>query len=117
MKIKFFNINKNDLENLASCKLKDDDIVLIYDTINYPFITKKMLSELIETAKEYGISVFGIKLRDTIKEVDENNFVIKTLDRRKFWEILYPRAVKYGLLKSCDNYEILKRSKVIEIKY
>lgn len=118
-----FGINKDyNLENLLKYKLKDDDIILIHDGANF-IITKELINELIEATEKYGAAVTGLRLKDTIKEVDENNFVIKTLDRKKFWEILYPQVIRYDLFKEMkiDFYRIdlLKgiNIKVIEMKY
>lgn len=120
---RIFSINKDyNLENLVKYKLKDDDIILIHDGAN-SLITKELINELIEATEKYGAAVTGVRGINTIKEVDEDGFVIGTLDRREFWEMRYPRTMRYGLLKLCkgDFYRIDLLEdiniKVIEIKY
>ena len=75
---------------------REDDILLIHNGTN-PFIDDKTISESIAAAKKYGVSVAGFKARDTIKEVDEKGFVVKTLDREKLWQVQTPQTMKYGI--------------------
>lgn len=116
-------IEDRNLEFLIKNKkyhLKNNDVILVYEGMN-SFVTKKLIKETIETAREYGIAVAGVKIRDTLKEVDENLFVIRTLDRKKFWEIQYPRAIRYDMFKKIKgdiyNIDSLKKlkTKVINI--
>lgn len=74
----------------------DEDITLINNAVN-PFVNEKTIRELIEEARIYGASAAAIKAKDTIKEVDKNNFAVKTLDRSKLWQMQTPQVMKYGL--------------------
>jgi len=111
--IVFTNRDKiNDLGNLIKNNhLKDEDMILIYDELN-PFISKKTIRETIATTKEYDSVIAVTKLSDTIKLVDENNFVEETLNRKEYRKIQL-RAIKYGLVKKI--YENIKSNLLREI--
>jgi 2-C-methyl-D-erythritol 4-phosphate cytidylyltransferase/2-C-methyl-D-erythritol 2,4-cyclodiphosphate synthase len=83
----------NGLLNLQGCKA--DDIVIIHNAVN-PFVTKKTIASVINTAMKYDAAAVGMKARDTIKEVDDKSFVIKTLERKKLWQMETPQAIRYG---------------------
>jgi 2-C-methyl-D-erythritol 4-phosphate cytidylyltransferase/2-C-methyl-D-erythritol 2,4-cyclodiphosphate synthase len=75
---------------------KTDDIVVIHNGAN-PFVDEKTISDSIEAAKKYEAAVVGFKTRDTIKEVDEKGFVVKTLERNKTWQMQTPQTIKFSL--------------------
>ena len=74
----------------------NDDIILIHNAAN-PLVDEKTIKEVIKETKIHGAAVAAIKAKDTIKNVDENNFVIETLDRKKLWQMQTPQAMKYEL--------------------
>ena len=86
-----------------------DDIVIIHNAAN-PFIDQNLIEETIKTTKIYGACAVASKAKDTIKQVDEDNLVIKTLDRKQLWQMQTPQAAKYKLLVRAfvraynDNY-------------
>ena len=74
---------------------KADDIVLIHNGVN-PFIDDKTIRECIGAAQKYEAAVVGFPARDTIKQVDEKGFVVKTLERKSLWQVQTPQAIRYG---------------------
>jgi 2-C-methyl-D-erythritol 4-phosphate cytidylyltransferase/2-C-methyl-D-erythritol 4-phosphate cytidylyltransferase/2-C-methyl-D-erythritol 2,4-cyclodiphosphate synthase len=76
---------------------KEDDIILIHNGAN-PFISKELIKNIIEGTEQNGACAAAFKAKDTIKEADENNIVIKTLERKKLWQMQTPQAAKYKLL-------------------
>lgn len=76
---------------------RDEDIIIIHNGVN-PFISESLIEEVIKGAKEHGACAAAFKARDTIKETDENNFVLKTLNRGRLWQMQTPQAAKYRLL-------------------
>lgn len=88
---------------------KEDDIIIIHNGVN-PFISNSLIEEVIKNAKKYGACAAAFKARDTIKETDEDDFVLKTLDREMLWQMQTPQAAKYRLLVRAfvkaynDNY-------------
>lgn len=116
-----FIVNEENLKKLIEkYKLRKDDIIVVYKGLN-SFVTEKLIKETIKEAKKNGVAVAGVRVSDTLKEVDEDIFVKKTLDRKKYWDIRYPRAIKYDLFKKIDgniyNTNSLEKlnAKVVEI--
>src|SRR3989344_5024151 len=77
---------------------KEDDIVLTHNGAN-PFVSSDTISRCIESAGEFGVAVAGIRAKDTIKEANGDNEVLKTLDRSKLWLVQTPQVIKYKIAK------------------
>src|SRR3989338_3043631 len=75
---------------------RPDDIILIHNAAN-PLVAEETIKEVIKAAKEFGAAAAAVKAKDTIKEIDDNNFVSRTLEREKLWCMQTPQAMKYGL--------------------
>jgi 2-C-methyl-D-erythritol 4-phosphate cytidylyltransferase len=77
-------------------KDKAGAIVLFHNGAN-PFVTSEEINESIRNAKKYGACAVAHPTKDTIKEVDRNGLVIKTLDRSKLWNMQTPQSIKFPL--------------------
>lgn len=77
---------------------KGADIVLIHDGVR-PFISARLLRDVIESAEEYGACVSGEPCCNTIKQVDTQGTVLQTLPRHSLWQIHTPQAFNYQILK------------------
>ena len=75
----------------------DTDIVLVHDGVR-PFITVEMIEATVKAAVEYGAAIMAIPVSDTIKQVDGEGFVARTLDREKLRRVQTPQAFRYSLL-------------------
>jgi 2-C-methyl-D-erythritol 4-phosphate cytidylyltransferase len=53
-----------------------------------------------------GAAVLGVPVKPTIKEVDSDMNVIKTLERSKLWEVQTPQCIRPGLL--CEGFRLAK---------
>lgn len=82
---------------------KDTDMVIVHDCVR-PFIKEEMIKNTLEVAIQWGASTVAIPVKDTIKEADDDNFVVKTIDRQKLWSIQTPQAFKYGILLQAHIY-------------
>ena len=81
------------------------DYVLIHDGAR-PMITPEIIKNVMnEVAIKKAISVMT-KTVDTIKEVDENGKIIRTIDRSKLYNTQTPQAFETSLIK--DVHEKLK---------
>ncbi len=87
---------------------KENDYVLIHDAAR-PFITKKIIEQVLLNAKKYRAAVCGKKVTSTIKKSDKNNFISATLDRSNIWEIQTPQIFKKTLL--IKAYEMINLKK------
>lgn len=83
-------------------KIANCDYVLIHDgarPVITPEVIKKVLTGVIE---KKAVSVMT-KTTDTIKEVDENGLILKTIDRSKLYNTQTPQAFEYNLIKSAHE--------------
>ncbi|MBW2636080.1 MAG: 2-C-methyl-D-erythritol 4-phosphate cytidylyltransferase [Deltaproteobacteria bacterium] len=75
-----------------------DGIVLIHDGAR-PFITPDLIDLSVERAKTSGAMVVGMPARDTVKSVDEGNWIKKTLPRDTLWLAQTPQVFRAGIIK------------------
>ena len=71
-------------------------VVLFHNGAN-PFVISEEISESIKNAKKYGAAAVAHPAKDTIKEVDKNGLVIRTIERSKLWNMQTPQAIKFLL--------------------
>jgi 2-C-methyl-D-erythritol 4-phosphate cytidylyltransferase len=77
--------------------IKDTDLVLIHDAVR-PFASKEMIYKLIETATDCGTAIPIIKPTDSIKQIDNKENVLKTLDREYIGLVQTPQAYKTSII-------------------
>ena len=75
----------------------DCDVVLIHDGVR-PFIEGKYIKELTEAAMEYGGCVMGVRVKDTIKVCDEDNYITATPERATLWAAQTPQCFRYDVI-------------------
>ncbi|KAF5444436.1 hypothetical protein F2P56_036911 [Juglans regia] len=54
-----------------------------------------------------GAAVLGVPVKATIKEANSQSFVVRTLDRKKLWEMQTPQVIKPDLLNK--GFELVNR--------
>lgn len=74
------------------------DIVLIHDAVR-PFITEKIIKDVIETAGKTGAAIAAVKAKDTIKATGQGNVISRTVPRNTLWLAQTPQAFEYELIK------------------
>jgi len=90
---------KNGLKTLD----QDVDIVLVHDGVR-PFIDQELINQVIDASKIHGAAIAAVRVKPTIKRVDEDLFVYATLKRNELWEVQTPQAFKKDIiLKAHDN--------------
>jgi len=89
----------NALQELSS----NTDVVVIHDAVR-PFVTEEMILQSIDNANQYGSAIVAVPVKDTIKESDDDGFVMKTLDRHRLWAIQTPQTFKYNLIMKAHLY-------------
>lgn len=75
---------------------KKINTIVIHNGAN-PFVTESEISAVISAAKKYGASAIGHPAKDTIKEVDRKGMVVRTLERKKLWNMQTPQAIRFNL--------------------
>jgi len=77
---------------------KDVDIVVIHDGVR-PFVTEEMIEESIRSAVRFQAVVMAMPVKETIKMVQRDGTVLKTLDRESLWQIQTPQTFQVKLIK------------------
>ena len=88
---------KSVFNGLKSCN--KPDFVLIHDAAR-PFVTRDVIINCLNKAKETGASIVAVKTIDTIKIVDENGIITSTPNRMLLWNAQTPQIFKYDLILS-----------------
>jgi len=78
------------------------DIVIVHDAVR-PFVTEKLINDVIEAAKSYGAASAGVKANDTVKETVSGDMVKMTIPRDNLWLTQTPQAFKYEILRKAYN--------------
>lgn len=82
----------------ALCAVKNNpEIVLIHDGAR-PFVSQKIILDCIAAAQNFGASVPGLTPVDTQKQIDENGFIVKHLQRSSLISVQTPQGFKFAPL-------------------
>lgn len=87
----------NALKFIAENKSISPDYVLIHDGAR-PFVTQALILQTINAVKEFGAAVPGLTPVDTQKEMDEDGFVIRHLERKKLCSVQTPQGFEFEKL-------------------
>lgn len=74
-----------------------EDIVLIHDGAR-PWIDKPSIDRLLDTMENENAAILAVKTKDTIKEVDEAGYVVRTVDRETLQSAQTPQAFDTSLI-------------------
>jgi 2-C-methyl-D-erythritol 4-phosphate cytidylyltransferase len=88
----------NGLKALNKLGASKGDLVLFHNGAN-PLIAKNDISNIIRAAKKYKAALLAQSARDTIKEINKNGFIVRTIDRKKIFLAQTPQAIEYSLAK------------------
>jgi 2-C-methyl-D-erythritol 4-phosphate cytidylyltransferase len=86
----------NALEHIQKSPVKPE-YVLIHDGAR-PFVTERLIYYVLQAVKEFEAAAPGIKPVDTIKEINENGFITKHLDRNFLTAIQTPQGFVFEKL-------------------
>lgn len=78
--------------------VKDAQYVLIHDGAR-PFITPEQINKAAAMAHKYEAAAMGMPVKDTVKRVDAEDFVLETPPRRYMWQVQTPQAFVYDKLR------------------
>ena len=70
------------------------EIIAIHDGAR-PFISTAVIEKSIEIAKQFGGAIVATKVIPTIKEVNSDNEINRTIDRGKLWAAATPQVFRY----------------------
>ena len=73
------------------------DLVLVHDVAR-PFIDLGMISRVILEAKKSGSAILGVPVKPTVKEINADNSVVRTLNRERLYEIQTPQVFQRDII-------------------
>lgn len=73
-------------------------LVAIHDSAR-PLVTPKDAAACFADAAAVGAAVLGVPVKPTIKEVNAEGMVVKTLQRAALWEVQTPQVIRPALLR------------------
>ena len=75
-------------------RLKNTDTrVLIHDGAR-PLISERIITSVAEGLEKYSAVTCGVKVKDTIKQIDSNGKILRTLDRNSLFAVQTPQGVR-----------------------
>lgn len=77
---------------------KDNNIVSIHDAARC-LITPSEISSVIKVAADKGAAIAATRVTDTLKSVNENGYIDKTVDRRCMWQAQTPQIFLRSMLE------------------
>ncbi|MBQ9938316.1 MAG: 2-C-methyl-D-erythritol 4-phosphate cytidylyltransferase [Oscillospiraceae bacterium] len=77
---------------------ENSDYIAIHDGAR-PLVTPAQISACIASAVKYGAAALGSKVKDTIKQVDSDNIIEKTIDRSLLWAVHTPQIFEAKLYR------------------
>ncbi len=84
-------------------ELADYKYVLVHDAVRC-LIDEKDVRKLADELKSNGSCTLAVKVKDTVKIADGDDFVVNTPDRDKLWQIQTPQAFLTEELISAHDY-------------
>jgi 2-C-methyl-D-erythritol 4-phosphate cytidylyltransferase len=73
------------------------DIVIIHDGAR-PFVSPSFIEKSISLMEMFDAIIPALPVKDTIKVVSKEGFVLKTLERDSLWQVQTPQTFKYELI-------------------
>ena len=95
------------------------DIVLVHDAVR-PFVSNKIIQDILEGALVFGAAVPALQPRETIKVSNGNNFVETTPRRDSLWLVQTPQGFQMTILEkafekaSADGFYGTDESSLVE---
>jgi 2-C-methyl-D-erythritol 4-phosphate cytidylyltransferase len=92
---------ENALTAVAAAAAHDDDVVLVHDAVR-PFVTGKIIQEVIDAAEKYGAAIAALPAIDTVKQVErtaEGALIKATIPRAGIVMAQTPQGFRYSVIK------------------
>ena len=89
---------QNSVENGLAQIGEDCTLVAIHDAAR-PLVTIDAIDRCFADAAEHNAAVLAVPCKPTIKESNDGEFVAKTLDRSKLWDVQTPQILRPQMLR------------------
>jgi 2-C-methyl-D-erythritol 4-phosphate cytidylyltransferase len=97
-------------------RAKGADWVIIHDGAR-PLVTIDLIERGLEEARETGAAVAAVPITDTVKYAKDDDFVIRTLDRKYLRAVQTPQVFRADVIKNTYKYtpgEVTDDSALVE---
>jgi 2-C-methyl-D-erythritol 4-phosphate cytidylyltransferase len=84
---------QDSVRNALAHLLDEDEGIVIHDGVR-PFVTADLIERAVAGAGEFGAVSVGIPIRDTVKAVNAEGRVVKTVSREGLWLTQTPQAFR-----------------------
>lgn len=84
------------------------DIVIVHDAAR-PFVSPAFVEKSIFLMEMFDAIIPALPVKDTIKVISKEGFVVKTLERDSLWHIQTPQTFKYDLLMKAYREGMAKK--------
>ena len=95
-------------------------LVAVHDAAR-PLVTLENINECLCDAATHGAAVLAVPMKATVKESEDGEFVQRTLQRSKLWEIQTPQVIRPQLLRDgfekveAENLEVTDDVSIVEL--
>ena len=80
----------------------ETEIVLIHDAVR-PFVTQRMIEEVVAAARREGAAIIALPMRDTVKQVRTDGMIERTVDRTPLWLAQTPQAFRRDWIETAHK--------------
>ncbi|MBI2852368.1 MAG: 2-C-methyl-D-erythritol 4-phosphate cytidylyltransferase [Chloroflexi bacterium] len=88
----------NGLTRLKSCNW-----VIVHDGAR-PLVSADLIMRGLEAAAETGAAIAAVPMTDTVKMVDRDGFVERTLERQDLWAVQTPQVFRFAIINEAYHH-------------
>lgn len=77
---------------------EDAAMIVVHDAAR-PLVTGEMIDRCLESARNNGAAACARPVTDTLKRINDEGFIIESVDRNKLWAVETPQAFRADLLR------------------
>lgn len=85
----------------------DYGLVLIHDGVR-PFVESRLIERAVAATRKERAVIAALPSKETVKEVDRNDLVIKTYDRQQVWLVQTPQVFRYEDIMAAHQQALLE---------
>jgi 2-C-methyl-D-erythritol 4-phosphate cytidylyltransferase len=89
---------RSDSVRRALAAAPEADVVVVHDAAR-PLVTHELVERCIAGLEGHDAAIAAARVTDTIKEVDEQGRVVRTLDRSSLWAVQTPQVFNAAVLR------------------
>lgn len=93
---------RQDSISKALQKVGEVDLVLVHDAVR-PFVKLHHIASCCEVAAKTGGAVLGVPAKDTIKRIDDKQYIKETPSRQYLWQTQTPQVFQKEVLSEAYN--------------